>query len=82
MFAVIILPQTSVTGRGDRKPSAMDDQIYEIILRLELGKFKKPVNERTTQEKSAIVRRHRYKGRWSVELIQGRHVLMLGEFEL
>ena len=52
LFAVIILQQTSVTGRGDRKPFAMDDEIYEIILRVELGKFKKPINERTAQEKS------------------------------
>ena len=50
LFAVIIIQQTSVTGCGDRKPSAMDDEVYEIILRVELGKFKKPINERKAQK--------------------------------
>jgi hypothetical protein len=44
----------------------IDDEEYKILVTLTLGRFQKPVKERSVKEKSAVVRFWRAKGKFSV----------------
>ena len=43
-------------GRGDRKPSAIPDDIYDAMIKLAKGKALPPVKELSRAEKSASIR--------------------------
>ena len=64
-MALIVLPGLDAVGK--RKPTLMNEDIYKVILQITLGNFSKPVKERSTVERSAIVHHYRYRGRWSAQ---------------
>ena len=63
LFSLLICCFLNVLqGRGDRKESAVDDEMYEMLLKIIKAKGKSlgSVRERTALEKNALVRYYRY----------------------
>ncbi|XP_071482225.1 uncharacterized protein [Diadema antillarum] len=73
--------------RGNRKPSAMNDDTYNIIVKLVEGSFNVACAKRTVAEKSAITRFNRYRGRFTLQgdppklFLDGRRVLKKTEIQ-
>lgn len=57
----------------------MNDDIYEIVLKIVKGEFDTPVANRSRVEKSAIINHYRKKDRWSVKEENGVFILLLGK---
>ena len=72
----------SVYARGKRKPTVMNDGIYDVIMKIESGNFKSAVKDRSKLERSAYVHHWRYRGRWSVEIKDSEQILLLGKQSL
>ena len=68
----------SVYARGKRKPTVMNDGIYDVIMKIESGNFKSAVKDRSKLERSAYIHHWRYRGRWSVEIKDSEQILLLG----
>ncbi|XP_072166910.1 uncharacterized protein, partial [Diadema setosum] len=73
--------------RGNRKPSAMNDETYNIIVKLVEGSFNVACAKRTVAEKSAITRFNRYRGRFTLQgdppklFLDGQRVLKKTEIQ-
>ena len=85
IYFVFLLFIAAVESRGSRKPSAMNDDTYKIIVRLLEGSFDVPCAQRTTTENNAISRFYRNQDRYSLQghppelLLDGKKVLRKSE---
>ena len=66
IFFVLLLFIAVVECVGSWKPSAMNDDIYKIIVKLVEGSFDVPCAKRTTVEQTAITRFYRNRDRYSL----------------
>lgn len=55
LFVAAVSFYNAAEGRGDRKASALDPEIYAIVLEMVEGNFKVPVNSRTKVQKAAYM---------------------------
>ena len=62
-------------GRGNRKPSAISDDIYDALLLLVKGDSLSPVKERNRAQKSAAIRLWRSRGQLSIREENSKEVL-------
>ena len=65
-------------SRGDRKISAVPDDVYDIIVQILSGKFHKPVNGRSRIEINALLRVYRL-SRHSIEIKHEKDVYIDGK---
>ena len=68
-FFVLVSPVLAVKkveGRGNRKPSAISDDIYDALLLLAKGDSLPPVKERNRAQTSATIRLLRFRGQLSI----------------
>ena len=65
----------SLEGRGNRKPSAISDDIYDALLLLVKGDSLPPVKERNRAQKSAAIRLWRSRGQLSIREENSKEVL-------
>ena len=63
--------------RGKRKPTAVDDDIYECLLKIVKGDSLPPVKDRTKAQRSAVVRYWRAKGQISIHKDDGKECLCI-----
>ena len=66
-----------VNSQGNRKPSVLADDVYEVLVNIAEGKTQPPVKERTRAMRAAAVRYWRAKGRILVKKDNGKKVLSL-----
>ena len=70
-----VLAVKKVERRGNRKPSAISDDIYDALLLLVKGDSLPPVKERNTAQKSAAIRLWRSRGQLSIREENSKEVL-------
>ena len=70
-----LLCYKSLESKRVRQMSAVDETVYETLLRLTEGKFDVPVKKRSTKQKSACVRYWRNKTKFSIEIVKGQKKL-------
>lgn len=71
-----VLAVKKVEGRGNRKPSAILDDIYDALLLLVKGDSLPPVKERNRAQKSAAIRLWRSRGQLSIREENSKEVLL------
>ena len=70
-----------VNLQGNRKPSALADDVYAALVNLAEGKSQPAVKERTKAMRTAAVRFWRSKGRLSVKEDNGKRRFILTDVE-
>lgn len=65
-------------SRGDRKPSAMKDDIYCHVIELVAGSFNVPVRQRTNVHRAATTYYTRNRRRLTIEVSDDQERLCLG----
>ena len=68
-----------VWGRGDRKQSAIKDEVYSAIAKIVQGDFAVPCAERTNHHHAALQYVYRCVSRLSVQVVDTRTTVLLGE---
>ena len=68
-----------VWGRGDRKRSAIKDEVYSAIAKIVQGDFAVPCAEQTNHHYAALRYVYRYVSRLSVQVVDTRTTVLLGE---
>ncbi|XP_041480354.1 uncharacterized protein LOC121427848 [Lytechinus variegatus] len=66
-IGLLLLLVAVVKSQGKKRTSAMTDVTYDTIVKLIEGSFNVACAQRTTEEKSAITRYNRYRGRFSLQ---------------
>ncbi|XP_041480373.1 uncharacterized protein LOC121427867 [Lytechinus variegatus] len=66
-IGLFLLLVAVVKSQGKKRASAMTDVTYDTIVKLIEGSFNVACAQRTTEEKSAITRYNRYRGRFSLQ---------------
>lgn len=76
VFGLITLLIGCGHGKKNRQISAMENDVYDIILNLCRGTFHVPVNQRTAIQKATLVRFWRNKDRYTVKKVDGAEKLL------
>nr|XP_054768497.1 uncharacterized protein LOC129276082 [Lytechinus pictus] len=66
-IGLLLLLVAVVKSQGKKRTSAMTDETYNTIVKLIEGSFNVVCAQRTVEEKSAITRYNRYRGRFSLQ---------------
>ena len=67
MLVVLAFSADDEQCKGTRKPSVMDDEIYNLLVQMKTGNYGVPVKERTKVDEAAYMRLYRYGSRLKID---------------